>query len=454
MRARSRWMMNPPHSTVTSGPVSGMKPVSQLGRHLAGLTTLCLTSLLLIGCQTSQQGGVGPEIPKAFAWWPPFPDEPRVQFVASYEHSEDILRQEESALDRALFGREVRNVVAVKKPYGVEMWNGSIYVCDIRGQQVVVFDLVNKQVRVMGTTGLQTLSQASDIAIAPDGMKYVSDGIRGVVFVFDRNDRYITMFGHDEFKPTGVAVYGDRLYTCDFASQSIVIMDRRTGEVLGSIGERGPDDGQFVRPLGIDTDTDGNIYVTDVIKCRVQKFSPEGELLDAFGSLSDNFGSFYRPKHVAVGSDGTIYIVDSSFQNVQIFDQEGQILTFFGSAGPHPGSMFLPVGVSVVEDPKDLALFEPYYHPDFNVERIVLVTNQMGDRRVAVYAVGQLRDGVTAADIQRQAAEINMGLSAKQSGGESIGPEGAPAEPADEQQSNPPDEGTPDEAAGDSQPPE
>lgn len=408
--------------------------------------TVTLLILIVGGCAGPEQGEGSIKTPTLFAWWPPYPDEPRIQFLASYQHSEDLLGQSQSSFERALFGSEAKRIIPVKKPYGVDMWNGSIYVCDIRGQQVVVFDVRDREVRVMGTTGLQTLSQASDIAISPDGMKYVTDGLRGVVFVFDANDRYITMFGWPGFKPTGVAVHGDRLYVCDFASQSVQILNRRNGERLGQIGERGPDDGQFVKPLGIDVDQEGNVYVSDVIKCRLQKFNPDGELIMAFGNLSDEFGSFYRPKHIAVDSSGNLFVADSSFQNVQVFNPEGQVLTFFGSAGPHPGSMFLPVGLAVIEDPADIADFQPYAHPDFVVERLVVVTNQMGDNRVSVYGFGHLREGVTAADIQRQAAAINMGLSTGAQN-EAIG---LPPQPAPEQGNEP----AADQRPPDSQPPE
>jgi hypothetical protein len=91
-----------------------------------------------------------------------------------------------------------------------------------------------------------------------------------------------------------------------------------------------------------------------------------------------------------------------------MFDEEGQVLMYFGSAGAHDGAMSLPAGITVHDG--DLELFEPYIHPAFEARRLLVVTNQFGLHKVAVYAMGNLKPGRTMADIAPEAASIATGL--------------------------------------------
>ncbi len=382
------------------------RPTSQwIGRQAALLLWAAAAAIHLGGCAGPAKSSTR-HAPELYSFWPQFPAEPRVQFLVSYRYSEDI-EPPKSGLDELIYGKE-RRVLPINKPYGVQMSDGKIYICDTRNAAVVVLDLRRQQTRVMGVTGAGRLTSPTDIAIAPDGMKYVTDLKRGVVFVYDADERHVASFGSEGFKPTGIAVHGDELYVCDFASQQVHVLDRFTGQRLRSIGERGDQDGQFVRPLGVAVDRVGNVYVTDVIRCRVQRFSPGGRLVGAFGTIGDTLGSFVRPKHVAVDGDGIVYVVDASFQNVQMFDENNQLLMFFGAAGGHVGSMYLPAGVCVHDD--DLDLFSDYVHPDFQAQRLVLVTNQFGRNKVAVYALGRLREGKTPRDLVPSLAPMRPGV--------------------------------------------
>jgi hypothetical protein len=79
--------------------------------------------------------------------------------------------------------------------------------------------------------------------------------------------------------------------------------------------------------------------------------------------------------------------VDAAFDNVQIFTKEGQLLFFFGKAGKQPGDMFLPA--KVVVDYKNIEYFKRYADPSFEIEALVLVTNQFGTSLVNVYGLGK-----------------------------------------------------------------
>jgi hypothetical protein len=294
------------------------------------------------------------------------------------------------------------------------MWNGKIYVCDLRNASITIFDLRNHRTLVMGKTGGDPLERPSDITIAPDGFKYVTDLGKGRIVVFDPNDQQVTSLGTQGMKPVGAAVWQNELYIADFATQTIQVLDRFTGKPLRAIGGPGTGDGQFIRPLGVETDPEGNVYVMDVMKCQLQKFNRAGQLVTRFGGTSSNAGGFVRPKQIAVDKDGVVFIVDAAFQNVQLLDQVGRPLTFFGSAGAHPGAMYLPAGICVHEG--DLDLFQSYVHPAFQAERLILVTNQFGDNKISVYAMGHLKQGKTVADISQSQGIVPSGVGDKRNG--------------------------------------
>ena len=137
---------------------------------------------------------------------PPLPDEPRIQYLTSYQFSSDV-EPPQSAFDRIVFGNE-HEVVPIDKPYGVAVWNGRIYVCDIINPGVVILDLVNRQTRIMYTVKGDPMRQPTDIAIAVDGAKYVADRRVGRIFMFSSDDRHVATFGSVELIPAGVAVHG------------------------------------------------------------------------------------------------------------------------------------------------------------------------------------------------------------------------------------------------------
>ncbi|MCX5690011.1 MAG: hypothetical protein NTV94_09565 [Planctomycetota bacterium] len=374
-----------------------------------------------------------------YAFWPLFPDEPRIQFLKAFGTSDDVSPSKASTLEKVVFGKQVDDTAGINKPYGVAMKNGKIYVCDIRGTSLVVLDLKKKQTRLVGTSGSNRLAHPVAVAVADDGMIYVADNERGLVMVFDANERYQSSMGFDKFKPVAVAVHGNTLYACDMAGQNVTVFDRKTGQKTGTIGSVGDGEGQFRVPLGLSVDAAGNVYVADMMACRVQKFMPDGKYVAVYGKLGDHGGSFARPKHMAIDSSGIHYVVDAAFQNVQIFDPQYQVLMAFGAAGSYPGAMNLPAGICVTDD--SIEYFKDLLHPGFEAKRLVVVTNQFGPNKVAVYALGQLKKGWTAEQLAASSAGVTSGMgmsedrAALQKAVGELPPEGAQANP----DANPPE---------------
>ncbi len=381
-------------------------------RTIRGLLSACVCGCLLAcsSTPTAVRHPASQEPSGSYVFWPLFPEEPHVQFLRSFGGSGDVAPTKSSALESIVFGKEVASEAMINKPYGVTMRDGKIYVCDMRAGSLVVLDLRKKQTRLVGVNGANRLTHPVAVAVADDGTIYVAESQRGAVVVFDARERYSHSLGFQKFKPVSLAIHADRLYACDMAGQTVQIFDRKSGKHLGAIGSVGDGDGQFRVPLGVATDAQGNVYVVDMMRGRVQKFSSDGRFLAGVGTVGDTPGSFARPKHIAVDAEGILYVVDAAFQNVQMFDSELRLLMAFGAAGPFPGAMNLPAGICVAEAGVDL--FAGTTHPGFAARRLIVVTNQFGPAKVSVYAMGEAREGYTAADLAKSAAKVSQGVGA------------------------------------------
>jgi len=349
-------------------------------------------------------------------FFPPAPELPRLQFLTAFTGSNDV--EPQSAFNRFVVGD--RQNVRLDKPYGVAIHGGRIYVCDTNAT-VVVFDMELKTFGPLkGATGPGRLIEPINIAIEPDGTKYVADPTRGQVVVFDRNDDYVKAIGEPGgWRPVDAVPSGSRLYVADIAAGLVKVFDKATGSLLQAIGDQGDPSERLDRPTNLAVDRDGNLFVTDFGRFQVVEFDPAGKFVRTFGRPGDAPGRFARPKGIAVDHEGRLYVVDASFNNVQIFNRDARPLLFFGEGGQEPGNLLLPAKVTLDYD--NLQWFSQYFEKGFRGEYLVLVTSQFGPRAVSIFAYGREegRSYPTEDDLLRQIEERR-----KQAGG--AGPAGTP----------------------------
>ncbi len=181
------------------------------------------------------------------------------------------------------------------------------------------------------------------------GRIFVSDSVEAVIRVFDvPNGRHFKI-GIDEpgklSKPLGIDV--DRqgnLYVADNGARAILIFDK-DGKFLRKIG----DPKWFDRLANVTVDPKGDrVYLVDVGGVASQQHrvrvinASSGEPLFDFGKRGKDPGDFNFPRDMVVGKDGRLYIVDSGNFRVQIFDREGKFLKTFGSIGRQLGQFARP----------------------------------------------------------------------------------------------------------------
>lgn len=145
-------------------------------------------------------------------------------------------------------------------PHGLEIdGDNNIWISDVGLQQILKFNQNGELLKVIGEATIRGNDSVhfrlpTDIATAPDGSFYVSDG------------------------------YGN----------SRVVKYSRDNSFLLERGKNGPDrilnkgtnEGEFNTPHGIDLDKNMNVYVADRENNRIQKFNSEGNFLTQWQNKS------------------------------------------------------------------------------------------------------------------------------------------------------------------------
>lgn len=228
----------------------------------------------------------------------------------------------------------------------------------------------------------QFTERTHGITMGPDGMVYTVDDGNHTVRKFTSNGQLLMTLGTpgvpsdsgikpgewvDKIthgappfnRPTDVAIApnGD-IYVSDGYGNSRVHRFSPDGQLIQSWGEPGTGPGQFNLPHGIWVTPDGRVFVADRENDRIQIFSPTGEFLAQWTQVQ-------RPTDIVMDKDGLVYVSElawlkgqRSFRNgpievdqpgrVSVFDAEGNLLTRWG--GPDiaaPGNFFAPHGIGI-----------------------------------------------------------------------------------------------------------
>lgn len=291
--------------------------------------------LVLLGC-AKPQVYEAPEL-----YWPLPPEKPRIKFVDVIVGSLDAEMRFQK-IKKYIFGKPAESKFV--KPFGVAARDGIMYVSDIGG--VHVFDFTKGKYKVAGTS---FLLNPAGLDVDDDGNIYVADLAKRSVTVINQAGEAAREIGMGEIDtPGGVAIDRQnlRLLVTD-AKKHLIHVFSLEGELIGQIGQRGVEPGQFNIPYGIAVDHHGRIYVVDFGNFRVQILSEDGAPIKVFGSVGLRPGNFARPKGIALDSEGHIYVIDAAFGNFQIFDFEGRTLLAVGRPGKAIGEFTLPSDICI-----------------------------------------------------------------------------------------------------------
>ena len=384
---------------------------SALAHNTAGVARCCAVVLSLLGgltgCATYSTSKV-----EAPVFYPPAPDAPRLQFLASFSSSDDV--GERNWLLDFLIGR--RPAKSLGKPYGVAAGRDRIYVGDTGLAAVGVLDLEKRRLTYITPRGAGRFSVPANMAVDQDGTLYVADAGKGQVLVFSPTLTFVGAIGSrptanlpafmggvqpeetlpapvlqgqrietaTPMKPTGVALAGERVYIADPLNHAVRVFDKKTRQQQSVIPSDPKDErGKLYSPTNLALDQQGRVYVSDIGGFCVQQYDADGKYLQTFGRQGDRPGECIRPKGVAVDHEGRVYVVDAAAQVVQLFDAAGHLLMYFGEPNDSEHALVLPAGIAI--DYENVGRFQKYAAPGFQVEYLVVVVSQFGPRLINVF---------------------------------------------------------------------
>jgi peptidylamidoglycolate lyase len=199
----------------------------------------------------------------------------------------------------------------------------NLWLTDVGLHQVFKFDRAGNLLMVLGERGVAGEDSAhfnmpTDVAVAPDGSLYVSDGYRNSrVIKFSADGNYITSWGSygkgpgDFDVPHSIAIDSEgRIYVADRGNARLQIFDSN-GKFLTEWKSR-----SLGRPWAVRISPTGGLFIIDggdqaefwPDRARILKLDSGGRILASFGSYGDAPGQFVWPHAIALGPDDTLYV--------------------------------------------------------------------------------------------------------------------------------------------------
>ena len=141
----------------------------------------------------------------------------------------------------------------------------------------------------------------------------VSDFNNHRVQVLTRGGAPMSIFGDSDpeklYNPVGCVCYKNMFIVADSLNSCLKLFNS-SGNFLRKIGEKGNEDGQFLRPYGVCVDQHGNILVSDKDSGHVQQFTIEGHF------IGKTVTKLTWPWGMATMPDGRILVCDFSVGKV------------------------------------------------------------------------------------------------------------------------------------------
>ena len=228
--------------------------------------------------------------------------------------------------------------------------DGLVYVLHRGKNPLLVFKPDGTFVRSWGDDYLHT---PHGLRIDSEQNVWITDIGHHQVFKFDRQGKLLLALGkkgepgegRDQFnKPTDVAFApsGD-FYVSDGYGNSRVLKFSKDGTYQMAWGKKGTGPGEFDLPHAIVLDKRGRVIVGDRENNRIQVFSPEGKFLTEWKAGGAAFGLFLTP-------DERLFVADGRAHWIVVLNLEGRPLGRFGEEGKGPGQFDLPHMFCVAAD--------------------------------------------------------------------------------------------------------
>jgi len=181
------------------------------------------------------------------------------------------------------WGQKGRESGELDFPCGMALYDNFIYVADTGNHRIQIFDRTGQFIHAWGEKGTFSgqFIMPKDIDIDPDGIVYVADTGNHRIQCFSIWGEFLDEWGewghtNGEFDtPSGIAVHPDEsiVVVADTGNHRCQVFNK-DGDFITKFGTYGSGAGQFHEPFHLDIDLDKNIYISDRINNRIQKFQP------------------------------------------------------------------------------------------------------------------------------------------------------------------------------------
>ncbi|HYI12015.1 MAG TPA: hypothetical protein VEK57_23375 [Thermoanaerobaculia bacterium] len=250
-----------------------------------------------------------------------------------------------------------------KQPSGVATDTiGNVYVADTGNSTVRKITAAGAVTTLPGLSGLFVFPE--DIAVDISGNVYVTEsqtirkitpaGAVTTLAGLAGNPGNVDGTGSAArfFHPRGVATDSNgNVYVADLSNHTIrrITPGGVVTTLAGFAGIAGSADGtasaaRFDNPIGVATDSSGNVYVADSGNNTIRKINPAGSVTTLAGraGVAGRSGSadgtasaarFNFPSGVATDSSGNVYVGDSRNNTIRKVTSEGAVTTLAGLAG-------------------------------------------------------------------------------------------------------------------------
>ena len=231
-----------------------------------------------------------------------------------------------------------------------------VYVFNRSEHPVIIFD---KEGVFLSSWGEGVFKNPHGIYIDDENTVYCTDSGDHTVRKFTVNGELLRIWGaRDESKeeepfnrPTDVAIAPKgEMYVSDGYGNSKVHKYSAEGEFLLSWGEKGDAPGQFDLPHDVCVHKDGRVFVADRQNHRIQIFDPNGIPLDIWTG-------FKQPCSVYIDSEGRVYVTELQAR-MSILDIEGNLLARWGEENSKIPGLFIAPHASAVDSHGDLYIGE------------------------------------------------------------------------------------------------
>jgi sugar lactone lactonase YvrE len=247
-------------------------------------------------------------------------------------------------------------------------------------------DLVGKAAEMPATTfaqkpvfvGEQELASSDDTLAQPFGLAIFHENLLVSYVGANRIEEYSPDFSaHREFNPspepdasfTGLLVYRDRLYTTNYRTGELYVLNYQDGSFVTAFGTF-PDGRTRMKLFGIAQAGD-EVYATDsrtntilaISTTTIPGIKEEGELITTFPSPKQENFQLSFPSFAATTPDGRLLVSDVGNKEVKVFTCSGRPIQRFETS--ERTRLHAPMGIAMdnVPSPQSIAAADSIFDP-------------------------------------------------------------------------------------------